>query len=72
VDISSLKYAVKNLNSNVGVPPWSSTSMYVIQDELRRDLDLLFKKHNLCIKHTDKSVTLVSCANKNGDKRGKV
>lgn len=74
--IALLDNELKNLRKQVGVSSYmgwygfDSTTLYERHTELRRDMDLLLKKHKLCIRHNKESVTLESCANKQGDKRG--
>ena len=63
--VVSLEQEIKSLRATVGPTKysygWQPRSLHEKHTELRRDLDLLLKKHKLCIKHTEKNVTLVSC-----------
>ncbi len=74
--VSSLRTDVSILERKLGSSSrggyWMSYPPSAFNDihDLRRDLDLLLKKHKLCIDHQPAGVRLIPCGNKSGGKRG--
>ena len=69
VKISHLEQEIKYLKADVGGGAsassfglWCPDSLHTKYIQLRRDLDLLLKKHKLCVKHNKADVTLVKCS----------
>ena len=66
--VSRLQDSVKSLErrlggeGNYGLFGGYGTSLNEKQRDLRRDFDLLMKKHKLCIKHLDRKTVLVKCS----------
>ena len=66
--IEKLEKELRMLRAQVGEGPYTSFYSYCTSDtmvhdikNLRRDIDLLLKKHKLCVKVHPAGVTLVKC-----------